>query len=61
MLTGCAQEELHLSTQQQQQVLEVRKGILLWLQKAAEARTQAYGQLGRELVLLSPVYTRIAA
>ena len=45
----CIQAGLKLSEQQQQQVLELRARVIMWLNKAAELRSESYSAIGHDL------------
>lgn len=50
------QIELRMSEEQQQSVLEVRSGVISWLEKSQELRVQAYAQLGSDVITLAQVH-----
>lgn len=52
-------EELRLTAVQEQKILELREGVLSWLLKSQELRTQAYDQLGRETIMMAVVCSHV--
>ncbi|KAK9793234.1 hypothetical protein WJX73_010103 [Symbiochloris irregularis] len=46
-------EELKLTEAQEKQILELREGVLSWLIRSQELRSQAYDQLGRETIMMA--------